>query len=300
MDLLSVFRTFRRHWIAALPVIVLTVACLAYAVFIRPTDYEATASVALLSPPGAPRDETGEPIEATPAGKTNSPLARFTDQTVVVNIVSKAISTDAFRDSLEAQGADTRYEVGPGISGPIADITAIASTPEDAITTAQLVAAAFVSELQTIQAQQGVDPTFMISTLPVEEPENAKPKLSSTFRLAIAVLGLGVIATFFVVSLAEARSQSRKDKRERATADAGGTGPEPDEDDDRDDEDDQDDDEDPAGEESSDTSRASGTSGRSNASGSAKGSPSPPPWGGSSARPTPKQAPKAARPLRGR
>jgi hypothetical protein len=212
MDLLSVFRTFRRHWLAALPVLLLTVACLVYVVAVRPTDYEATASVALLTPPSPPKQDSGEDVLVTEAGKTSSPLNRFYDQTVVVNIVSQAISTDTARDALVEQGADSRYEVGPGASGPIADIVAIAPTPEQAIESARLVAEAYTTELQRIQADQGVDPAYMITTLPVESPENAKPKVSSMLRLAIAVVGLGVIATFFVVSLAEARTQLRRER----------------------------------------------------------------------------------------
>ena len=212
MDLLSVFRTFRRHWLAALPVLLLTIACLFYVVAVRPTDYEATASVALLTPPSPPKQDSGEDVLVTEAGKTSSPLNRFYDQSVVVNIVSQAISTDTARDALVEQGADSRYEVGPGASGPIADIVAIAPTPEQAIESARLVAEAYTTELQRIQADQGVDPAYMITTLPVESPENAKPKVSSMLRLAIAVVGLGVIATFFVVSLAEARTQLRRER----------------------------------------------------------------------------------------
>jgi hypothetical protein len=216
MDLLSIFRTFKRHWLVAMPVILLTVACAAYVLVLRPTDYEATASVALLASPGAPRDEAGDPIAQTAAGRTESPLSRYGDQGVVVNIVAKAISTDSYREKLQAQGADTRYEIGQGTSSPIADITAIASTPEGAVTTAQLVAAAFVDELQQIQLGYGVDPDYMISTLPVEVAEDATAKFSSSIRLAVAVVGLGVIATFFVVSIAEARRQVKEERRLKA------------------------------------------------------------------------------------
>ena len=230
MDLLSIFRTFRRHWLLALPVILLTIACAFYALVLRPTDYEATASVALLAQPGAPRDESGDIVEQTEAGKTESPLSRFSDQRVVVDIVAKAISTDTYREQLQAQGADTRYEVTPGSSAPIADITAIATTPAGAVATAEMVAAAFVDELQQIQLSYGVDPAYMITTLPVEVPEGATRKFSSSMRLAIAIVALGAIGSFFVVSIAEARRQVKEERRQKAAA-ASGSDPGPDDDD---------------------------------------------------------------------
>lgn len=210
MDLLSVFRTFRRQWKAALPLLVITALALAYVVVIRPADYETTANVVLISPPSPPVGADGKQILLTPAGKTDNPLARFPDQSVVVNIVSRTLSTDATRKKLAAAGADPRYELNPGSNSPVGEIVAIGSSAQQAERSASLVAEAFVQNLAAIQTAQGVDPAYFITTLPVEAPEDAKPKLSSTLRLAVAVLGLGLLATFFTVSLAEARSESRR------------------------------------------------------------------------------------------
>jgi len=217
MDLLAVFRTFRRHWLAALPVLLLTLGCLTYVVFLRAPDYETTGNVVLISPPAAPLGDDGKPILKTPAGKTDNPLNRFGDQSVVVNIVSRTVSTDATREKLKAEGADPRYEIAAGLNGPVAEITAVGTSSAQAVLTAQLVAESFVDNLAALQSAQGVDPSYMITTLPVEPPPDATPKLSSTMRLGVGVLGMGILAAFFVVSVAEARSNS---KLQRAEAEA--------------------------------------------------------------------------------
>jgi hypothetical protein len=223
MDLISLFRSFRRHWLVALPFILLTGAALVWVLFVRPVDFEASGNVVLLAPPGAPPGPDGNPQLTTPAGKTDSPLARFGDQSVVVRIVSEQVSTNATRDELKAEGADTRYEIAPSFSGPIAEITAVAASAEQAEQTVALVAQAFVDTLAEIQKNQGVDPTYAISTLPIEPPEKAQPKVSSSVRLAVGVVGLGLITTFFAVSVAEARDSSRRQREARdPDADADG------------------------------------------------------------------------------
>ena len=214
MDLLSVFRTFRRHWLAALPVLLVTLACLGYVVVVRAPDFETSTNVVLISPPAAPLDGDGQPIRQTPAGKTDNPLARFGDQSVVVNIVSRAVSSDVNRVKLKEEGADPRYEITPATSGPIAEIQAVGTTAEQAELSASLVATSFVDNLAAVQAAQGVDPAYFITTLPVEPPSDAQPKLTSTVRLAVGVLGLGLLATFFTVSLAEARSSAKRQRED--------------------------------------------------------------------------------------
>jgi len=64
-----------------------TLAALGYVVVVRAPDFETATNVVLISPPAAPLDSDGQPIRQTAAGKTDNPLARFGDQSVVVNIV---------------------------------------------------------------------------------------------------------------------------------------------------------------------------------------------------------------------
>lgn len=139
-----------------------------------------------------------------------------------MNRVVRAVGTDASRLELEEQGADIDFEI-ESANGPEALITATASTPEQALLTAELVAEDFVASLEEIQSGQGIEPTYYYSTLPLEAPTEPTVLLSSTMRAAIGIFGLGVIATFVLISIAEARRISEEqaaDDEARASEDS--------------------------------------------------------------------------------
>jgi len=225
MDILSLLRTLRRHWLLVLPVALLTVAGLVWAVVVKDPAYESTTTITLLAPPAPPIDDDGQPVTRTEEGSTDNPLTRFVDQSVIVNRVSRSVGTDANRQDLATAGAVPDFEIETG-NGPEAIITAEATTPEQAELTVTLVAESFVDQLENIQSQQGIDPTYYFTTLPLEPPSVPAAQLSSTLRVGIGILGLGIIATFVVVSIGEARRISRE---QTSAADAdeepGGTTP---------------------------------------------------------------------------
>ena len=123
MDILSLLRTVRRHWLLVLPVALLTIAGLVWAVVVKDPAYDSTTTVTLLAPPAPPIDDDGQPVTRTEDGSTDNPLTRFGDQAVIVNRVSRAVSTDANRRALAAAGAAPDFEVETG-NGPEAIINA--------------------------------------------------------------------------------------------------------------------------------------------------------------------------------
>jgi hypothetical protein len=219
MDLLSVFRTFRRHWLVAIPVIILTLIGVGWAILLRTPDFEATARLALLPQAAVPRTASGEVIAETDRGQTFSPLSRFNDLAIVVDLVANSISGGNYREALVEKGANPDYEVRLDPASAVAVFAARAQTADEATTTLQLVFDAFEDELLRIQEEQGVDPDFMITTMTIQEPGEAVAKPSSSVRLALAIAGVGMIACFGVVSLAEARRQSKEERRSLESTD---------------------------------------------------------------------------------
>jgi hypothetical protein len=228
VDLLRISRKFWRYRIVTLPVIALTLLGAFYVVAIRAPVYKVTSSYVLINPPSPP---SADDIARNPAlGRINSdnPYTRFSDQSVIVSLLSSSLSSDTSRQQLASEGADPRYTVAPdlqlGYSSLVVEITGVGSTPESAVKTAELVGAGLTRELSRVQASQGVDPSYMIKTQQVVAPDSPSLQVSSTLRPLVAVLAIGAILLLLVISAAEALDTLRAEwsKRDRREADAEG------------------------------------------------------------------------------
>lgn len=229
MSLLSILRTVWRHKLWSLPVIVLTVAGVVYAAFLTPPYYEARSTYAFVNPPSAP---TAAEVAKNPAlGEINAenPYLRFNDQTVVVELLIRRINSDRTRGSLEAAGADPRYDVIAsrrfGSTTPLAEVLGVGDSAEEALRTERLVAQALEADLAAIQAAEQVDPRYAITPLVVDAPEDAHRRLARQFRTIVAITALGGLLLLALVSVAQAIEQSRGGRAVPVTpAGAGGGG----------------------------------------------------------------------------
>ena len=216
MDLLKILQKIWRYRIVTLPVFALTLLGAIYVVALKDSEYAASSSYVLISPPAPP---TAEEIAADPSlGRINSdnPFTRFTDQSVVLDLLASTLSNDSARRALAQQGADDRYEVAPsgefGFSSQLLDITGVGSTPREAVRTAELVGAALTSELSRLQASRGVDAGYRIETQRVVAPTHAEQRVSGKLRTLVGVFALGAILLFVVVSAAEALTTMRAER----------------------------------------------------------------------------------------
>ncbi|HWF51146.1 MAG TPA: Wzz/FepE/Etk N-terminal domain-containing protein [Solirubrobacteraceae bacterium] len=218
MDLVEIMGKIWRHKLATIPVLILTVAGLAYTTVIKPKVYQAQASYLLIPPPQAP---TPQQIAAHPAlakVNTNNPYVRFNDLTVIVSLLAQTETSNTTRNQLVAQGADPNYQIGPNVqfgTDPIIQITGSGPTPAAAIKSATVVGKSTIQMLTTLQAQQGVNSTYMISALPLTAPSGATLQVSSLLRTAVSVLALGVIVLFIVVSTLSGIEERREQRRPR-------------------------------------------------------------------------------------
>lgn len=227
MDLLHISQKIWRYRLVTLPVIALTLLGAFYMIAIKAPVYKVSSSWVLINPPPPP---TADEIARDPAlGRINpnNPYTRFSDQSVIVSLLSSSLSNDSARQQLEAAGADPRYTVAPdvelGYSSLVLVVTGVGSTPQAAVRSAELVGAALTREVDRVQTAQHVDPRYMIKAQQVVAPNSPKQQISSKLRPLIAVLATGAILLLLAVSAAEALDRLRAEWRER---DVGGKGDE--------------------------------------------------------------------------
>jgi hypothetical protein len=218
MDLLAILRSLRRHAWVTVSVAGLVVAGLVYVTFFVAPTYEATSSYVLFSPPGAPTpdDIARDPLLALV--HSDNPYGRM-EPAVVVDLVAQRVNQGQVRRQLIALGADDRYDVTNGglygVAGPTAEIKGVGDSPRAALRTTKLVGAAYVRELQALQAVQGTDDAYMVKAVQVDAADHATEKTSSRLRALLGVTALGLVVLFVAISVAEAIDSAKREQAAR-------------------------------------------------------------------------------------
>jgi capsular polysaccharide biosynthesis protein len=231
MNLLSIARKIWRYKLLTVPVVFLTFCGAVYVIALKEPVYEASASYILINPPAPP---TPEDVARDPSlGRINAdnPYTRFSDQTVIVEVLASSMANESAQRALLNAGADPRYKVERasqfGYSSPILKITAQGSSPEVAVRSAKLVGNAVTRQLQEMQQAEGVDATYRIKAHKVEIPEGAQLRASGQLRSLVGVFGLGAVLLFLVVSIGDALTTFRMERAGRSAPSplAAGEGP---------------------------------------------------------------------------
>ena len=213
MDLLAIVRTMWRFKIPALVVIFATLAGCVAVLRLVPPVYEASSSYLLLEPKSPPTEAELEKNPALKRKHYDNPYRRFSDSSVISNVVARRVNEDSTKEKLIKAGADDRYEVTPsnrfGFTSPIIDITAQGDSPGAALTTVKLVGGAVGRELRKVQAAEKVDTEYMFTAVAVETPETARQRSSGKLRALLGVLGLGGVALMVLVSSLQAWDRRR-------------------------------------------------------------------------------------------
>jgi capsular polysaccharide biosynthesis protein len=227
VDLLAIVRKVWRHKLVTVPVIVLTICGAAYVLAVKEPLYEASSSYLLINPPTPPTAEEIARFPALGRVRSDNPYTRFADQSVVVDVLARSMSSESARRALVRAGADPRYTVASaarfGSANPIVQITGTGPTPQTAIRTANVVGHAVTGELDRMQRVKQVASRYRITALQVEVPEGAQLRASGQLRMLIAVLALGAILLFIVISITDALATLRQERRQHVAVDwAGG------------------------------------------------------------------------------
>lgn len=210
MDLLSIVQAVWRHKFVTIPVILFTCLLAFYFAVIKAPVYQASESFALVYPPAPP---TATQIAANPKlGKVNTanPLLAYSDPSAVTQIVISLAGTSSSQQALVKAGAGTQWQITPSAgSSEILDVSGVGPTAQAALLSASLVTKAAEHALYQVQANQGVDPAYMIKSYQLDIPSQAAQKLSSKLRPLVAVLGVGLLLLFIAISVAEAITSRR-------------------------------------------------------------------------------------------
>jgi len=216
MNLFALASLLWRHKRATIPVIVLTLLGMFYAVAVKPPTCEAKASVLLTSPPAPP---TAEQIAADPSlahVHSNNPYVSLGNLVYVADVLIEVVSSESEQQALLAEGANPSYQVALDVSlesPPAIDVTGVAPSPQDAMHSAQLVANAVSHNLYQLQAQQGVDPRYMISSIEYVKPTSASSSSSSKLRTLIEVFVLGLFVLLVAVSVSQGLRERKNSKQ---------------------------------------------------------------------------------------
>jgi hypothetical protein len=223
VDLLSISRTVWRHKLATIPVLLIILVGVAYVLVVKAPIYQAQSSYILLPTASTPTPDQLAHDPALKGVKANNPFTGYGNLSTVVDLLTEVMAGPAERQALAKQGVIGTYTVAPLVtatgSTPILQITAQGPSPAAATNSTALVGKAFKRQLAIIQASQGTSKRFWIGSLELSRPGRAEQQSSSKLRDLIAVIAVGAILLFVVVSTMNAREER---KRQRLSAQAGG------------------------------------------------------------------------------
>jgi hypothetical protein len=201
MDVISLLRLLTRHWRVTLPAALLTLVGVGAAFKMSAPTYRASGSVVLLAPPAAPTVDADPQVAAG-----QNPYARsFDDLSIMADVLARIMANDSTRTDLLAQGV-TDYEVVANrfSRGPVIEVTGESISSDGAVESTQAVLDEMDTVLVHLQEQEpNANPTYFITSDPLQSPSTAAPLYGSTVRAAIAALVVGSLGTLGLAVLAE-------------------------------------------------------------------------------------------------
>jgi capsular polysaccharide biosynthesis protein len=216
VDLLSIVEVLWRHRRLTIPVLVVTALAAFYVAEIKPPVYESTSTILLTNPPA---QATKSQIAEDPSLMKVNPYNTFTsygDLQVIANALIDLVDSPASQPALLSAGVNPSYQLELSTDygdPPIIDITGDGASAQTAITSAQVLTRVVASDLTSLQQREGVNQFYMIKADTILRPSTATKSSSGKLRSLIAVLGVGIILLFIVVSAADMTGKSRRTAR---------------------------------------------------------------------------------------
>jgi capsular polysaccharide biosynthesis protein len=219
MTLLLIIEKLWRYKFVTLPIILLVLVGGFYQVAMTPPVYQASTSYILVSPPAAP---TPDQIAQNPklARGSNNPYTRYSDQSVIIQILSTRLGSATSRAALLKQGVDPRFILAPdvsfGFTMPVLQITGLGDTGEEAVKSTKLVGKALLAELAHMQAVENVSPTYQFTAQEIVPVAYPQLKATGKIRSLVAVMVLGGVMLFLAVSILDAIAMLRRRRSQPA------------------------------------------------------------------------------------
>jgi hypothetical protein len=207
-------KTLWRHRLLTLPVFLIMMVGVVYAVLWGPRSYDSATSYVFISP----RPPTAQEIAADPslagASAANPYLRATSDPSLAAQVVVSKLSSEVTAKALVDQGIQPEFTALPGGGGgggsAIVTITSTAGTPALSLRQMSVLGDQLVAILKDAQLANGADPRYLISAIQIDASVNAIEKVSSRLRTVVVVAAGGVVLLFGVLSIAQARENSRR------------------------------------------------------------------------------------------
>ena len=216
MDLLSLYRLLLRRKLVIIPMLVLSALAIVYAYTSAPPLYRSTGALALANPA---MPSTSEPGATAPVGSDN-PYYRYSDLSVIVDILTRQVSSPTAGDAMTAKGLTGTYVVGSSAAlsrGPILDVTTEAPSEEAAAKSAGIVLAEIKHQLKDLQDRENTAKKYQIFAIEVEQPQPGTKVFSGTLRRLLMVIVLAGAATLAAAGLADGLVRWRAKRRSAAS-----------------------------------------------------------------------------------
>lgn len=217
-DTLQVWRAIARNRWLVLPVVLITVVAVGWLLVLRPPTYQVRSSLLLVPPPPAP---TAAQIEDDPALadlNADNPYGRAYDPTILIAVITSAVTSEAGRAEVERAGGDDGYLLVQsrqyGVDSPFVEITTFGPSPDATVRSNMLVVSAFQAELAAVQQAADVSEEYWVTARLAVDPADAEVRPVDVGRGLIAIVILGILGVFTAVSVADAVRQSGRDRRE--------------------------------------------------------------------------------------
>jgi len=213
MDLLSIVQALWRHKLVTIPVILLTVLGAFYVLKVKRPVYDASSSILLVGPPGPP---TAGQIAADPKLRNvdaNNPYVDYGALSVIADSVIEVVTSGAAQPALVKAGVDPQYQLALSTdygNPPIIDITGVGPSAQQAIHSANVLTQAAKTNLYQLQQKEGVNSLYMITAISIVRPTQAQLSSSGKLRSLVAVLALGMVLLFVVVSVIDVIDKRRR------------------------------------------------------------------------------------------
>jgi len=209
VSLLVIGRKAWKYKLFMVPVAAVVLACAYYVLAVKAPTYESGATYILVNPPPPS-------LEALDRPGADNPYLRFSSQAVLVEVLESRLNSEQTRKRLIKHGADPNYTVTSnpefGLSGPILQIIGTGESPAAAVQTTFLVGAAMTDELRRMQDVRRVDQPYRIKAQAVVGTRDAALRGAGKMRPLLAVLALGAILMFVVMSFLDAIGALRAER----------------------------------------------------------------------------------------
>ncbi|GHS87620.1 hypothetical protein AGMMS50218_09890 [Actinomycetota bacterium] len=172
--------------------------------FVTPT-YTASASVVLL-PPASSLEDGGNPYLSL-GGLSQT-----------VDVVTRALTSDATRKEIAAAVPDGAYEAAPdwSTSGPILTLDASGPTQRATMDTLEAVLAQVPTTLSTLQDQLGVANNAQITSTPLAVDEEPEAVQQTRMRATVAAGAVALIGGTMLIGAIDGLLLRRKARKEAA------------------------------------------------------------------------------------